>query len=331
MLIPEAKTTKMVEEEGQLLIHLVQTGDGKRLQEALLKQQQQKKKKEVQCGEAKMELRAVEYADKNGYTPLHWAAHCDEALMAANLIHCGNAEPNARTKRGETFIHRAAARNALRLLRALRIRSQEEEEEEEEEELGGGTDKLSSTTTTTTPSPTSCIPINKDILEATNSWNERALHIAAAGGHKAVLEALVVLKADVNAVDKWGRTPLKAGKDMFGLTALHKFASWNKTDLIEAIAPHLTGPQFNQQTPKEKDTALHLAVKMGAARAVFMLVSSPKIDISIRNKKNETALEVAQGVYGRSNTCKDDDAPMSQIFLCLSSAFKQLNKKDDLT
>mmetsp|Transcript_27652 Transcript_27652/g.46830 ORF Transcript_27652/g.46830 Transcript_27652/m.46830 type:complete len:339 (+) Transcript_27652:82-1098(+) len=122
-----------------------------------------------------------------------------------------------------------------------------------------------------------------------------------------------------------------AGKDMFGLTALHKFASWNKTDLIEAIAPHLTGPQFNQQTPKEKDTALHLAVKMGAARAVFMLVSSPKIDISIRNKKNETALEVAQGVYGRSNTCKDDDAPMSQIFLCLSSAFKQLNKKDDLT
>mmetsp|Transcript_6695 Transcript_6695/g.9284 ORF Transcript_6695/g.9284 Transcript_6695/m.9284 type:complete len:305 (+) Transcript_6695:284-1198(+) len=120
-----------------------------------------------------------------------------------------------------------------------------------------------------------------------------------------------------------------AGRDMFGLTALHKFASWNKTDLIEEIAPKLTKPQLNQQTPKEKDTALHLAVKMGAARAVLMLASLPKIDILIRNKNNETALELAQGIYGRSDTCEDDGAPISQIILYLSSAFKRLSKKND--
>ena len=36
-----------------------------------------------------------------------------------------------------------------------------------------------------------------------------------------------------------------AGKDIFGLTAWHKFASWNKTDLLELLLPYLTKDDVN--------------------------------------------------------------------------------------
>lgn len=37
------------------------------------------------------------------------------------------------------------------------------------------------------------------------------------------------------------------GKDAFGMTALHKFASWNKTELMDAIVPLLDPEQLNAQ------------------------------------------------------------------------------------
>jgi len=46
-----------------------------------------------------------------------------------------------------------------------------------------------------------------------------------------------------------------AGKDAFGLSALQKFASWNKTELIDLILPRLTVEQINSQDLEGK-TAL---------------------------------------------------------------------------
>ena len=53
----------------------------------------------------------------------------------------------------------------------------------------------------------------------------RALDAAWLSAHRAFLRA-------AGAVDPCGR-------DMFGLAALHKFASGDKVDLLEALAPHL--------------------------------------------------------------------------------------------
>ena len=54
-----------------------------------------------------------------------------------------------------------------------------------------------------------------------------------------------------------------AGTDSYGLTALHKFASWNKTLFIELIVSKLTAEEINAKCPEGK-TALHWAVEMAA-------------------------------------------------------------------
>jgi ankyrin repeat protein len=63
-----------------------------------------------------------------------------------------------------------------------------------------------------------------------------------------------------------------AGADAYGLTALHKFASWNKTELLALLLPTLTTPeQLNARDPEGK-TALHWAVEMASVGAVKALV-----------------------------------------------------------
>ena len=54
-----------------------------------------------------------------------------------------------------------------------------------------------------------------------------------------------------------------AGTDSYGLTALHKFASWNKTMFIDLLVPKLTREEINYKCPDGK-TALHWAVEMAA-------------------------------------------------------------------
>ena len=57
------------------------------------------------------------------------------------------------------------------------------------------------------------------------------------------------------------------GCDLFGLTALHKFASWDKVDLLDLLLPHLDAAQCNQQVGADQLPPLHAAADMGARRA----------------------------------------------------------------
>ena len=64
------------------------------------------------------------------------------------------------------------------------------------------------------------------------------------------LSKLVEFPGDINTIRSMLEDGLPcavdaAGKDMFGLTALHKFASWNKTDIIEVILPFLSDDDVN--------------------------------------------------------------------------------------
>jgi len=81
-----------------------------------------------------------------------------------------------------------------------------------------------------------------------------------------------------------------AGKDYYHLTALHKFASWNKTEFIEMILPKLTKDEI-MATDKEGKTALHWAVEMAAVASVKALVAAG-VDVDAKDNKGRTVMEV---------------------------------------
>mmetsp|Transcript_14340 Transcript_14340/g.43034 ORF Transcript_14340/g.43034 Transcript_14340/m.43034 type:complete len:292 (-) Transcript_14340:254-1129(-) len=93
-----------------------------------------------------------------------------------------------------------------------------------------------------------------------------------------------------------------AGADSYGLTALHKFASWNKVEYIEMLLPHLSPEAIGAKDPEGKN-ALHWAVEMASVGAVKALVRAG-INVEERDGKGHTVGEIldnagASGVIER--------------------------------
>jgi ankyrin repeat protein len=63
-----------------------------------------------------------------------------------------------------------------------------------------------------------------------------------------------------------------AGKDAYGLTALHKFASWNKCEYLDLLIPHLSREDLLMKCPMGK-SALNYATESGAMAASALLVA----------------------------------------------------------
>ena len=87
------------------------------------------------------------------------------------------------------------------------------------------------------------------------------------------------------------------GRDAYGLTALHKFASWNKVEFIDLLLPHLTKEQINEQDPDGK-TALHWACEMASVAAVSRLMECPDIDSTIKDAKGRTPMDILDSGTG---------------------------------
>lgn len=85
-----------------------------------------------------------------------------------------------------------------------------------------------------------------------------------------------------------------AGADSYGLTALHKFASWNKTLLLEVLLPHLTSEDLMRTDPAGK-TALHWAVEMASVASVKALVAAG-VDVEAKDGKGYTVRDVLDNV-----------------------------------
>ena len=84
------------------------------------------------------------------------------------------------------------------------------------------------------------------------------------------------------------------GRDMFGLPALHKFAAWDKLDLLELLLPRLDGAQLNQLCGAEKRSALHACADMGALRTARRLMDDGRIDARALDGKGRTAKQIAE-------------------------------------
>lgn len=80
---------------------------------------------------------------------------------------------------------------------------------------------------------------------------------------------------------------------MFGVTALMKFAAWDKCDLIDLLLPFLTTSDVNLTSPQNMFTALHHAADMGAGRTFKRLFEESLMDKSLLDSKGRSGLEIA--------------------------------------
>ena len=124
------------------------------------------------------------------------------------------------------------------------------------------------------------------LIHARDDDQYTALHRASYNGHLEVAEYLLQAGAKVDActVDGW--------------QPLHCACRWNKTPVASLLLQN--GAVVNAQT-NGKQTPLHLAACNNHAKnTLILLLSHPKVDPTLRNSSNDSALEVAErcGTYG---------------------------------
>lgn len=115
-------------------------------------------------------------------------------------------------------------------------------------------------------------------LHPQNSEGATALHLASFHGHLAPLKHLIAHRADVNA------------RNLQTATALHMASRMGHAE----IAKHLlaNGAKVNAAV-EDGSTALHLASSEGRLEVVQWLIREGNADITARNIKEETPLDVA--------------------------------------
>eukprot|EP01038_Epipyxis_sp_PR26KG_P006753 gene6753-9254_t len=83
------------------------------------------------------------------------------------------------------------------------------------------------------------------------------------------------------------------GKDMFGWTALHKFACWNKVELLKLLTS-IACVDMNVKGSKDQFTCIHCCVDMESINALEYLLADNRIDLTIADKQNRTAYDFAK-------------------------------------
>jgi hypothetical protein len=90
-----------------------------------------------------------------------------------------------------------------------------------------------------------------------------------------------------------------AGKDMFGLTVLHKLSSWDQSHILDIIIEHLTANDMNMiSSPPDCFTALHFCIDMNAENSLLRFIQDERwvqggLDFSIKDSKGRSPLEYA--------------------------------------
>ena len=129
----------------------------------------------------------------------------------------------------------------------------------------------------------------------------RASSSAAVGPRKPGLSKLVEYPGDPEAIAKLlaSGTVDAAGKDLYGLSALHKFCAWDKLELVQLLLPHLAAADINAPGGTERQTPLHMIAEMGGGRVLRYLLEQGasggrlQLDLEATDKKGRTAHAVA--------------------------------------
>ena len=125
---------------------------------------------------------------------------------------------------------------------------------------------------------------------------------------KMALSKLVEFPGDESHLREQLHDPSVAlnGKDMYGLTALMKFAAWNKVNLLDILLPHLTTEEINTYGGRSKLPLLHYCVDMDASTALERLLQDGRVDVNARDEYGRTWREHA--VYSGKSGLLGDSA-----------------------
>jgi ankyrin repeat domain-containing protein 49 len=121
---------------------------------------------------------------------------------------------------------------------------------------------------------------DRNLLQACDADGYTALHRSSNSNHLHICEYLLQSGSNIHAVtnDRW--------------TALHCAAFWNHYEIACLLLQN--GIDINAQTAGGQ-TALHLAASQVNHRQVMqLLLMHPFIDVHIRNKLDETAMNIAK-------------------------------------
>lgn len=85
-----------------------------------------------------------------------------------------------------------------------------------------------------------------------------------------------------------------AGRDMSGMTALHKLCSWNHLSLVKLLLERLPADALNESRNPGQQTALHVAVEMGCLEACQLLAADARVDRQRRDGGGRTPRQLAE-------------------------------------
>lgn len=235
-------------------------------------------------------------------TPLHLAAAFDHAQIVQMLV-AARAELDVADRYGDTPLYlcykykaHAAGRTLLRAGANLCLQ-QEEEVLFSQVALPDGAAELELLF------EYGCSP------SVSNYSGRTVLHVAAAEGRTAVVRTLLQHKADVNAKDDYGRTPLRdaymhnRGEVSEALIAVG--ANLGKMDVATAFCeaaaggdvPKLKRLLHHRCNINAQDfagrTALHLAAADGRLSALDLLTTSPGVDLNLLDSHGQSPLDYA--------------------------------------
>ena len=266
----------------------------------------------------------------DGWTALHYAANHGNKDIAELLLSHG-ADVNAKGKKGETPLDRAAGNGNKEMVEWLRQHGGHAEVKLPAK--GGIVDYVEllrqhgvkdATPTDATSKDASAATIfvaasagdlekvkallkdHPDLVfskdESALGWGKTPLHCAASAGYRDVVELLLANKADVNAKDKVGATPLHeaVGANLYPL-ALERRK--NVTELVVAnknVAELLLGNKAKVNA-RDNDglTPLHYAVVFPGHKDMVELLLANKADVNAKAKNGWTPLHLARVFSGK--------------------------------
>lgn len=127
-----------------------------------------------------------------------------------------------------------------------------------------------------------------DLVNIVDRFGWSALYIATRQGDVEIVDLLLdVPNININITTDSGSTPLHAA-----ISGLH-FLTMDKLLAMKDI-------DVNRRKTIDGNTPLHFAARYGNYEALQKLLSMKSIDVTIKNDKNETALDVAVDIESRS-------------------------------
>lgn len=198
--------------------------------------------------------------DKNGNTLLHLAVMNNQADAAEYLLDfCDVDERNAA---GETALMIVIKNNRADILNKL-------------------------------------INKNPELLTTLDRTGESILHLAAKGGHFAIVKEAVKEGAEIGAIDYERNTPLH----LAALNGHTHVVNYLIHHLLKHFEAEYRGSEYEEIAKyvnarnKAGNTPLHLAVLRSRKETAYALVRAGHADVSITNDENETPLNITDDTH----------------------------------